>query len=327
MRDRLPDVVVAARWTLDLCGVEEGDRVVVWTDTARRGSLPEGFFTAALLRGAQPLLITGTETADSLLSSPPDSVLHLFRQSDLVIDLATLPWLYTEANAETLKAGVPILQVLLGEDDLVRLAPRKELGDEAKRLARKLQGAKEIRISSPNGTDALIHCGPRRFAYQAGYVEPPDHLYDSIGVSAITFYPERGMVDGTFVVDGPISLFPQCFLPDEPVRFEVSAGKSIRVTGGSDARRVAAWMASFGDPDAYHFAHTGFGLDSRASIAALTPVDAESLRGGVNIAFGSSMFPQGGGDVVAKSHLDAILLDATFEVDEHVIVEQGKILA
>lgn len=324
MRDRLPDVIVAARTTLELCGVGTGDRVAIWTDTARRGPLAEGFFTAALLRGARPLLITGTETADSLLSSLPDSVLQLFRRSDLVVDLATLPWLYTDANAQTLNAGVPILQVLLAEDDLVRLEPRKDLGEMAKRLANALQGAKEVRISSPNGTNATIRCGSRRFVYQAGYVERPDHLYDSIGVTAVTFYPERGAVDGTFVVDGPISLFPTCFLPDGPVRFEVVGGRATSITGGSDARRVAAWIASFADPDAYHFAHTGFGLDSRASLTALTSVDAESLRGGVNIAFGSSVFPQGGGDVVAKSHLDAILLEATFQVDSRTLVRDGQ---
>src|SRR6266480_2409271 len=79
--------------------------------------------------------------------------------------------------------------------------------------------------------------------------------------------------------------------------------------------------------DSNHVSDTGFGLDARASLSALTPVDAESLRGGVNIALGSSMFPQGGGDVVSKSHLDAILLDATFQVDGETLVSKGQVVS
>jgi len=300
---------------------------VIWTDTARRGSLPQAFFAAALVLGARPLLLVGTETSDRLLASPPAPALILFRASALVVDLATQPWLYTTANAETLRFGVPILQVLLDDDDLVRLAPRRERADEARRISGALAGAKEIRITSENGTDAVIRCGARRFAYQAGFVAKPHHLYDSVGVSAITFYPERGAVDGTFVIDGPVSLYPKCFLPDEPIRVRVSAGRAVDIEGGRDARRLAAWIESWEDPDSYHFSHTGFGLDSRASLSSLTPVDAESLRGGVNIALGSSMFPQGGGDVVSKSHLDAILLNATFHVDGRTLVSKGRISA
>jgi 2,5-dihydroxypyridine 5,6-dioxygenase len=325
MRDRIPEVTAAAAATLELCGIGAGDRVAIWTDTARRGSLPEAFFTAAVLRDASPILLQGMETASTLLASPPDVALRVFRESALVVDLATQPWLYTKANADTLKAGVPILQVLLGADDIVRLPPRREIAKEAKRVATRLGKAKRIHITSRSGTDAVVRCGSRRFAYQAGFVEPPSHLYDSIGVSAITFYPERKAVDGVFVVDGPVSLYPTCFLPDEPIRIEVRDGRAVEITGGKDARRLAAWVASFRDPDSYHFAHTGFGLDPRASLSALTPVDAESLRGGVNVALGSSMFPQGGGDVVAKSHLDAILLDATFAVDDRVLVKDGQV--
>jgi 2,5-dihydroxypyridine 5,6-dioxygenase len=323
---RLPEVIAAAESTLELCGVKPEDRVALWTDTARKDLLAEGFFTAADLMGAKPLLLLGTETADRLLASPPTRALEVFRRSSLVIDVATQPWLYTKANAETLAAGVPILQVLVSEDDLVRLTPRREIAAEAKAYASALAGSKEIRITSPRGTDLTIRCGKRTFAYQAGFVEPPDHLYDSVGVSAVTFYPEAGSVNGTAVVDGPISLFPECFIPGEPVRFEVVDGRATEVSGGTDARRVASWLASWDDPNAYLFAHTGFGLDSRATLSPLSAVDAEAFRGGVNIAFGSSMFPQGGGDVVAKSHLDAILLDATFSVDGDVFIAEGYIV-
>jgi 2,5-dihydroxypyridine 5,6-dioxygenase len=322
-----PETVAAATTILGLCGIDHDDRVAIWTDTAKRGPLPQAFLTAALVRGARPLLLRGTETASQLLAAPPEAALKAFRECDLVVDIATQPWLYTTANADTLRAGVPILQVLLEEDDVARLVPRQQIADEAKRLIAGLAGAREIRITSPEGTDATVRCGSRRFAYQAGFVEKPNHLYDSIGVSAITFYPERGAVDGLFMVDGPISLYPRCFLPDEPVAIRVKAGRAVDIAGGRDARRVAAWLTSYSDRDSYHFSHTGFGLDARASLSALTPVDAESLRGGVNIALGSSMFPQGGGDVVSKSHLDAILLDATFQVDGETLLSKGQVVS
>lgn len=327
MYTRLPEVVRAAEATLALCGVGEGDRVALWTDTARDGPLPTGFFAAAALRGARPLLLMGTETSEVQLTSPHPLALEVFRKSRLVVDLATQPWLYTEANAQTLRAGVPILQVLLPAADLVRLAPRQELAAEAKGLVDQLQGAREVRITSPEGTDLHIPCRSRRFVYQAGFVERPNHLYDSVGVCAVNLYPEAGAAEGTVIVDGPVSLYPHCFLPDRPLRFQIRNGAATEVEGGADARRVAHWMGSWRDPRSYAFAHTGFGLDPRANLSAPRPVDAESLRGGVNVAFGSSVFPQGGGDVAAPSHLDAILLNATFAVDGEPLVRDGEIVA
>lgn len=139
----------AATATLELCGVDADDRVAIWTDTARRGTLPDAFMTAALVRGARPLLLRGTETSTRLLAGPSESALKVFRESDLVVDLATQPWLYTAANAQTLRAGVPILQVLLKEDDLVRLAPQRETAAEAKRILGDL--ARRRRFGSPLG--------------------------------------------------------------------------------------------------------------------------------------------------------------------------------
>lgn len=323
---RLAELVCAAKMALQMSGVKEGDKITIWTDTRRSRAPQEAFFSAALALGANPLLLIGTSTSNAM-NIPPHELSHdVFKKSDFVLDLASNSWVYTDPYASIMRSGVPVLQVLASDDVVVRMPPIPEITERAKKLVERIKNSAECRITSNLGTDLVVKRRKRPWVYQSGHVEPPKHLYDSVGVSGIVLYPEVGAVDGTVVVNGPVALYTcPSLIPESPIRITVEGSKITRIEGGRDSKMVEFWFNSFDDPNSYLFAHTGFGLDWRTGPAPLDPIEIESMEGGINVAFGSNITPHGEGDIAAKSHMDAILMEADLLVDEDVLVRDGRI--
>jgi 2,5-dihydroxypyridine 5,6-dioxygenase len=252
-------------------------------------------------------------------------VIDLLKKADFVLDLATSSWLYTPVYASILNSGVPVLQVIAPKDTVIKRIPKREIGENAKKVTLFMKESKRIRLTSDLGTDLEIVEPGRPWSYFVGYIEKPDHIFDAVGMSGVFQYPKVGRVNGTAVVDGLMMTPPPAFVPKEPVKFTVKDSRIVGIEGGTDARNVEAFFASVNDPNSYLFAHLGFGLDPRIG-KAVTTIDAESREGQIDIAFGSSVLPIGGGDVAAKVHCDMLLMDASLIVDDKLIIDKGKIL-
>lgn len=320
----ITELINSARKCLELSGVKSGDKVVIWTDVKKDIEFNQAFFGAILSLDAEPLLILGTSTT-KMNVPPPDIAMDALKQADMVLDLASASWLYTPAYASILNSGVPVLQVISSRDAIIDRIPIRETGENAKRISRFMKESKEIRITSDLGTDLKIIEPGRAWVHFVGYIERPDHIYDSLPVCGTFLYPKVGTSNGVVVVDGPIT-FPVYGVPEEPIKFTVKNGKIVKIDGGRDARNTEASLESLNDSNSYLLAHIGFGLDPRVRGASLNMVEAESKEGVINVAFGSSVLPLGGGDVTAKIHLDALLPDANMIVDDVLIIDKGKIL-
>ena len=96
-------------------------------------------------------------------------------------------------------------------------------------------------------------------------------------------------------------------------------------------RTLRAYLAAWGDREAYAVSHVGFGLNERARYEALAMYDRRDFNGtelravAGNFLFSTGPNSQGGGKRTTKGHYDVPMRDCTVTLDNDVIIERGKL--
>src|SRR3990172_2777338 len=119
------ELVPLFRRHLELCRVEAGQTVLVFTDSMMNPAYPAAVFGACGEIGATVFQIVVPSNGDYIDSR---AVIDAWKGSNLVVAIAaTVPWLYSDAHNEALEAGVRTLMVEEPEDILRRLFPTEEV--------------------------------------------------------------------------------------------------------------------------------------------------------------------------------------------------------
>jgi 2,5-dihydroxypyridine 5,6-dioxygenase len=321
MERRFAELFDSARKTMQFCQVKPEEQVVVFRDSGTSQALTDAFHSAALATGAEVTVVSMT-TRPGALQNPPEPAINALCAADVVFDLASHAWLYTEATNRILVAGTRMLQLLVGEDTVVARPPTSDIAMREEVSRRMLEGSNEFRITTELGTDITLTRGDRPVHTQGGFV---DHAgdWDSYGVFLAAFAPPETEADGVLVIDGTLFLPTEYKLVTEaPIRTVVERGRLVDVdTSTAQGRLLKEWLAGWNDPNSYVIAHTGFGLDERAKFEA---PDSESYLAGVNIAFGANNIPQLRGATKCRSHVDIVLRGATVELDGKKVIDGGQ---
>src|SRR5579864_7895018 len=105
---------------LTLCGVGDGELVVVHTDSFTQPHYPPAFLSAAHRLGADTFQIVHPRV-------PERAVGEVWQRADLVVDLGTGVRAYSDVVKDALLAGTRVLRVAESEEVLRRLFPTQEL--------------------------------------------------------------------------------------------------------------------------------------------------------------------------------------------------------
>ncbi|WP_186102145.1 2,5-dihydroxypyridine 5,6-dioxygenase [Burkholderia gladioli] len=251
------------------------------------------------------------------------------KASDLVLDLMTL--LFSPEQHDILKSGTKILLAVEPPEVLARLVPTE--GDRTRVLAAtaKISAAREMRVSSPAGTALVCPLGDFGPTAEYGYVDEPGRWDHWPSGFALTFPNDRG-AQGTIVIDRGDILLPQKHYVSEPIVLTVEGGYATRIEGGLDAALLRDYMETFQDPEGYAISHIGWGLQPRARWSTLGLYDREATIGMDARAFeGNFLFSlgpnnEGGGDRTTTCHIDIPLRHCTVQLDDDVVVRDGRVL-
>lgn len=322
MRNHYIELFEAAAQTCRACRIRPEEKVVVYADTTKNETLVDAFYNACVSTGAETTLVV-SKAYKIPLQDPPLAAIAAMESADMVFDLATQPWLYTEATNRIIGGRTRMLQVLADENSIIHRPPTEEIASRAARLAEKLRGER-IHISSHLGTDFTVMRKDRPVHWQDGrVVESGD--WDSLAVVVAAFAPPETEAEGVIMLNGPIYLTPRLnFHVETPVRIVVEKGRIVEITGGKEAGIINRYFEDFGDSNAKVIAHTGFGMDPRANIWASDIGNWESFDGGVNVAFGGNNMSQLQGKTACRSHVDMILLESSIAVDGKLILKCGE---
>lgn len=331
------DMFELFRKELELCKVGPGERIGILSEDLIRHDYAMAFAAAVEDLGAHALHVNIRKRPGSFFG-PGNSLrgqvaaIEALKNTDMVIDLIGLLW--SREQDEVTAGGARMLLVLEPMSVLSRLRGSPESRRRVEAAHRLISGARELRVTSPAGTDVTYRIGNLKTVSQYGYTDEPGRWDAWAGAFVWTGGDEDG-VDGTVVVDaGDLLLDPILRYVSEPIRLTIRKGYITEISGGgAEGALMRDFMKSFRDPKAYAVSHIGWGLDENArwTFLATGPEASQSLGVDGRCHYGNVLFSTGpntelGGTNDTECHLDIPLMNCSLFLDGRQILKDGEIL-
>lgn len=314
MEGEIREASVALR---DCLAVRAGEEVLVVTDPPLY-DLGRAFREEALALGAEGLLLL-MEPRENHGVEPPAAVAEAMRRAKVVLAVTSRSLSHTRARREACAAGARVASLPGLSAEVMRRAlavDYAELRVACGRLTQALAGAREVRLTSPAGTDLTLSLAGRAAHRDDGDYRAPG-AFGNLPAGEVYAAPLEGTASGILVWDGSLA---GAGLLEEPLRVTIQEGKAVRVEGG----RAAAWLQGILErygPAAANVAELGIGLNPQARLTG-NVLEDEKVLGTVHVALGdNSTF---GGKVEAPSHLDGVLREPTLMVDGRPLLLSGQ---
>jgi leucyl aminopeptidase (aminopeptidase T) len=313
---------IARRVVVDYLALSPDETYLVVGDTRTSPELPRALFEAALAVGAKPIhaLISPLRVSGE---EPPDAIAAAMAAADAVTCCSSRSLMHNNAKLRAERAGTrgqfnaPCRAEWWTQGAMT--ADFLEMRKTAERLAAKLRGAKDIRVSSPAGTDVVVPIGDREpKAWLTGVCRNPGEVSAFPG-GEVSFPPIEGGTQGTMVFErvmtdlGPL---------DEPIAVEVVDGLAVSIEGGTRAHELRQLVD--GVEGATNIGELGIGINDRARITD-DITESKKRIGTAHMALGDSAGGYGG-VVDCPLHLDGLMLDVTITIDGETIVDGGRLV-
>ena len=179
-------------------------------------------------------------------------------------------------------------------------------------MAELLSQAGAARLTCPRGSDLRLDLSGRDGLADDGDLRAPG-AFGNLPCGEGFISPAGG--EGELVAASLASLG----LSPQPALLTVSAGRIVGAEGGSGRQFLDA-LRSHG-PAGCNLAELGVGTNDRATLTG-NVLEDEKILGTVHVAFGASAGI--GGTVSVPVHLDAVVLEASLEIDGETVLEHGR---
>jgi len=318
---RQPELLPVITDVLRQSNVKPGEKVILYTDTKKNKDLVDAFYQAACLIGAETaVLYTTPRDADR---TPFSVALHAMRGADVILDLASNMWIYTEALSELLDGGKRILSCVSDIDTCVRLTPDPAIVGRVQNGGQLMTRAEKIEVRSEAGSKLILNKRGRNGVFQDGLVPNPGD-WDNYPAYQVACGPLEDSANGRLVLE-PGDLFVTLKrIVTEEVILDLEEGHIVNIEGKAEAEMLRTWFAGWNESSAYTTSHIGFGCDPRTDVNSYQIMEWETLAGGVMIAFGSNMLRFLGGKNQSRAHIDIVMRKADFLLDDALIIENGQ---
>ena len=321
------------------CAVKRGDTAAILSETQSR-QLNVHLAELALLnmgarpfhivlpspRNSHPVPVRSTGASEAIGKLAP--VLTALGHAGFVVDCTVEGLMHAAETPAILKAGARIL-VISNEhpEALERMAPDPALEARVRAAAKMLRGAKRMTVASAAGTKLDIDMTGASTVGVWGWTDRPGTLAHWPGGIVVSFC-RSGSVNGTLVLDrGDINLTFKRYL-EAPLRLTLQADYVTAIEGvGTDAELMRAYLAAWGDREAYAVSHVGFGLNHKARYEALSMYDRQHTNGTeLRAVAGNFLFSTGANEFAGRytaGHFDIPVMRTTIAVDGREVIKAG----
>jgi 2,5-dihydroxypyridine 5,6-dioxygenase len=325
--------------TFERCGVKPGEVAAILSETQSR-QLNVHLAELALLRlGARPFHVVvpsprnphavpvrSTGASEAIGGLKP--VVAALAQTGFVVDCTIEGLMHAKETPEILKGGARVLYVSNEHPEaLERLRPDEALATRVRAAVKLMRGAERMTVTSAAGSDLVIDMAGAPTVGIWGFTDRPGTLAHWPGGMVVSF-PKGGSVNGTLVLDrGDINLTFKRYL-EAPIRLTLERDYVTAIDGnGPDAEMMRAYLASWGDREAYAVSHVGFGMNPRARYEALAMYDQRDFNGTeLRAVAGNFLFSTGANEFAGRytaGHFDLPVMRTTIRVDNTEVVRDG----
>jgi len=324
-----------------LCKLQSGDTAAILSETQSRALNVQLAELASLRLGARPfhiVLPTPRQAAPVPIRSTGASnaiqqlapVVQALGQAGLVVDLTVEGLLHAPELPAILKAGARVLMVSNEHPDVLeRLLPDPALEPKVRAGMKQLRGARQMRVTSPVGTELDIRVEGARVGGVWGWCDKAGSVAHWPGGLCLCF-PTAGAVNGRLVLaPGDINLTFKRYM-ETPVTLTIEQDYVMRIEGpGLDAQLMRSYFAAWGDREAYAVSHVGWGMNPAARWDALTMYDREQVNGTEQRSFaGNFLYSTGANEIAGRhtlGHFDLPLRGCTVALDDVLVVKDGEL--
>ncbi len=186
-------------------------------------------------------------------------------------------------------------------------ADYNEVKKTSEELLKKFEGKKEIRITSPGGTNLHIKLGKRKWKEDIGLYHEPGSQ-GNLPAGEIFIAPLENGVNGRLVVDGSIGFFG---LPKQPIDILIEKGriKTINSEDKEIEKKLFEKIFVSSDNNARIVGELGIGTNNYAKLTG-NLLEDEKVLGTAHLAFGDNI--NMGGKNKSKIHIDMIFKEPNF---------------
>jgi leucyl aminopeptidase (aminopeptidase T) len=311
---------IAGRVVRDYLGVQPGERFAIVVDGRTDVEVPQELAAAALEIGADPIVVTIAPRQRSG-AEPPGPAAAAMAAADVVLCAASTSLYHTTAKAAAQRAGARGVFNAPYRADAWRngamTADFFEIRRRAETLAALWRRTREVRITSPAGTDLRATVtGREPMAWLTGICRNAGEV-SALPGGEVSLPPIEGTTAGVVVWERVASDLGAL---ETPVRIEVRDGRAVTIQGGPSAARLREIVASIVDADI--IGEIGIGLNPAARIGDEI-TEAKKAFGTVHVALGDSA-NEYGGEVECEVHLDGLVMAPTIEFDGVAVVIDGR---
>ncbi len=308
--------------------VQTGEQVVLIYDRSTI-RIARALERAILAQKATPQLFLLEDFVDRPMSAMPHPILQALQESQVSI-FAARAW------PGELPARMQLMHIInqrrIRHGHMVNISERiMQQGMQAdfhlidklsQHLLCLLQTARNIRVTSPAGTDLRVHLAPHlRWVKTSGIISP--QKWGNLPGGEIFTSPYR--VDGKFVVDGVIGDYlcaKYGILENTPLVMTIENSRVHKVTCNNLALQKDFLTYIQADPNGNRVGEFAIGTN-----LAVTRLIGEILQDekipGVHIAFGHPYSEHTGQYWSSRIHIDCVIQQATIQVDDQVIMQEG----
>ena len=299
-------VAIAAETAVEQCLAVEADETCVVVTDDRRDPIGEALYEAAL-EATEEAVVVRYPPGPQHGAEPPAPVAAALAAADAFLAPTTKSLSHTRARSDATDGGARGA-TLPGITETVFTtgldADYEAIAAECATVLETVEGANEIRVTSPQGTDVTFELGERDWYEDTGIVHEPG-AFSNLPAGEVFISPESA--DGTYVVDGTIR--PHGLLAEgQTVTFEVADGYVTSV----DDDAVRGELEEAGEA-AYNLAELGIGTNIGVTDLVGSVLLDEKAGGTVHIAVGDNAGI--GGNTEAPIHMDGILREPTVYAD------------
>lgn len=285
-------------------GYRPEDSVVLVTDTEIE-PVARSFLSACTKIGVEVTLVQMSPRT-SHGEEPTAAIAQVMKTCSIALLLTSKSLSHTKARMDASAAGVRIAS--MPDPDPARIEylldiDYANLSERGEAIASRLRGAKNVRLTSKEGTDLSFEIENRPIFIDCGDLSSPGS-FGNLPAGEVCLAPIEGTARGTVVVDGSMAQFG---LITTPVRLEFKEGRAVHV----DDPALRELLEAHGS-DAFQLAELGIGTNPRATING-NILEDEKAVGTAHIALGANFAL--GGSVQVPLHLDLVLTEAQIEVD------------
>ncbi len=333
--------LAAFRRVMALNGIGQGTRVAVVAESQSRPVLVSLAQLAAFDLGAEfatitlptppntaPVPVKSTGACNAIQNMRP--VVEALKLVEVIVDVTVEGLIHAEEWPEIEQSGTRLFTICNEHPEILeRTEPTAELAARVDLGIQMLDAAREMRVTSPAGTDLTVDLTGAPVGGTPGFTTKPGGVAHWPGGLCLAF-PGEGTVNGRIVMaEGDMNLTFKSYLRGQ-IAFTLENDFITDIDGdGLDAELFREYLAAWDDPVAYGISHVGFGVNPGARWESLALYDKGDVQAVEPRAWAGNFLWSTGSNQYANrftlGHFDLPMRHCTITLDGTPVVVDGKL--